>query len=155
MEEGAGYVSLLESQAYTSHEAIAIAFGKPKSRITECIGFTRLSQSTKDELLKTGVKNRALLRQLLTLSAVDQIEMIREASGKEEVLESLAGATDSTTNPPSETKKKTLAKPFVYKIDKRGVSVPGFKWKKNESKEGLQTYIVSLRRLLEELESLS
>src|SRR3954449_3873139 len=67
LEEGEGYVSLLEAQAYTSHEGIAKAFGKPKSRITECIGFTRLPKSTKEELLRTGIKNRALLRQLLTL----------------------------------------------------------------------------------------
>src|SRR3954465_15532975 len=49
LEEGEGYVSLLNSEAYTSHDAIAKAFGKPKSRVTECIGFTRLSQSTKEE----------------------------------------------------------------------------------------------------------
>src|SRR5206468_2787937 len=49
IEEGEGYVSLLEAQAYTSHDAIAKAFGKPKSRITECIGFTRLSQASKEE----------------------------------------------------------------------------------------------------------
>ena len=52
LEEGEGYVSLLEAQAYTSHEGIAKAFGKPKSRITECIGFTRLPETTKQELLR-------------------------------------------------------------------------------------------------------
>jgi ParB/RepB/Spo0J family partition protein len=155
LEEGEGYVSLLESQAYTSHEAIAKAFGKPKSRITECIGFTRLSASTKEELLKTGVKNRALLRQLLTLPAVDQIDMIREASGKEEVLESLAGVDLTTATDPGETKKKPILKAFVYKVDKRGVSVPGFKWKKNDAPEALKGYIASLKRLVEELESLN
>src|SRR5438445_1811620 len=64
LEEGEGYVSLLEAQAYTSHEGIAKAFGKPKSRITECIGFTRLPDATKQELMVTGLKNRALLRQM-------------------------------------------------------------------------------------------
>src|SRR5579872_2356144 len=54
IEEGEGYVSLLETQAYTSHESIAKAFGKPKSRITECIGFTRLPQDTKMELMRRG-----------------------------------------------------------------------------------------------------
>ena len=68
IEEGDGYLSLLDSQAYTSHDSLAKAFGKPKSRITECIGFTRLPQVTKDELLRTGIKNRALLRQLLTIA---------------------------------------------------------------------------------------
>src|SRR6478752_2012410 len=67
IEEGEGYLSLLETQAYASHDAIAKGFGKPKSRITECIGFTRLPDMTKQELLRTGVKNRALLRQLLSL----------------------------------------------------------------------------------------
>jgi ParB/RepB/Spo0J family partition protein len=153
LEEGEGYVSLLESQAYVSHEAIAKAFGKPKSRITECIGFTRLSPSTKEELLRTGVKNRALLRQLLTLPATDQIHMIREASGREEVLESLSGSAPASTAS-GDTKKKLVLKPFVYKVDKKGISVPGFKWKKNEAPEVLKSYIVSLKRLVEELESL-
>jgi ParB family chromosome partitioning protein len=154
LEEGEGYVSLLNSEAYTSHDAIAKAFGKPKSRVTECIGFTRLSQSTKEELLRTGVKNRALLRQLLSLPAKDQIKMIQEASGKEEVLESL-GDADPVTPASAETKKKTTLKSFVYKVDQRGVSVPGFKWKKTESNETLQGYIESLRRLIGELESLN
>src|SRR5690606_33985037 len=56
LEEGEGYVSLLEAKAYTSYDTIAKAFGKPKSRITECIGFTRLPEQTKAELLKTGLK---------------------------------------------------------------------------------------------------
>lgn len=154
LEEGEGYVSLLESQAYTSHDAIAKAFGKPKSRITECVGFTRLSQNTKDELLRTGVKNRALLRQLLTLPAADQIEMIREASGKEEVLESLPGI-DPVTPTAEGTKKKPILKPFTYKLDKRGLSVPGFRWKKAEAPEALKDYIASLKRLIEELELLN
>src|SRR4051812_28804177 len=60
LEEGEGYITLLEFKAYTSHDAIAQAFGKPKSRITECIGFTRLPDSTKAELLTRGVRNRGL-----------------------------------------------------------------------------------------------
>src|SRR3954464_5264847 len=62
IEEGEGYLSLLENQTYTSHESITKAFGKPKSRITECIGFTRLPQETKLELMKLNLKNRSLLR---------------------------------------------------------------------------------------------
>src|SRR5580704_1958080 len=90
LEEGEGYVSLLEAQAYTSHESIAKAFGKPKSRITECIGFTRLPDSTKTELLTTGVKNRALLRDLLTTPAERHSAMIADAVGKEEQLTTIS-----------------------------------------------------------------
>src|SRR3954471_15527509 len=86
IEEGEGYVSLLEAQAYTSHDAIAKAFGKPKSRITECIGFTRLPDTTKEELMRSGVKNRSLLRHLLSVPPEQHAEMIREAASKEEVL---------------------------------------------------------------------
>src|SRR3954470_15449399 len=65
IEEGEGYVSLLEAQAYSSHDAISKGFGKPKSRITECIGFTRLPEQTKAEVMRRGIKNRSVLRQLL------------------------------------------------------------------------------------------
>jgi ParB family chromosome partitioning protein len=74
IEEGEGYVSLLEAQAYTSHESIAKAFGKPKSRITECIGFTRLPDETKQELMRRGVKNRSLLRQMLAVEPARHME---------------------------------------------------------------------------------
>src|SRR3954471_2556660 len=86
LEEGEGYLSLLEAQAYTSHEAIAKGFGKPKSRITECIGFTRLPEATKQDLLRRGIKNRSLLRHLLSVPPEQHAEMIREAASKEEVL---------------------------------------------------------------------
>src|SRR5271156_3539768 len=65
LEEGEGYVSLLEAEAYTSHEAIAKAFGKPKSRVTECIGYTRLPETTKQELMRRGIVQRAVFRKLL------------------------------------------------------------------------------------------
>ncbi|NDD91508.1 ParB/RepB/Spo0J family partition protein, partial [bacterium] len=86
LEEGEGYLSLLEAQIYTSHDTIAKAFGKPKSRITECIGFTRLPESTKAELLKRGLKNRSLLRQLLNIDQQKHLGLIEEASTREEVL---------------------------------------------------------------------
>ena len=58
IEEGEGYVSLLTTQAYASHDEIARGFGKPKSRITECIGFTKLPSLTKE--LMREFKNRSL-----------------------------------------------------------------------------------------------
>jgi ParB family chromosome partitioning protein len=100
LEEGEGYVSLLEAQAYTSHESIAKAFGKPKSRITECIGFTRLPEKTKQELLKTGVKNRSLLRHLLTVPPEAHAAIIAEANAKDAAR--LAGTTPIDAPPAKE-----------------------------------------------------
>lgn len=155
IEEGEGYVSLLEAQAYTSHDAIAKAFGKPKSRITECVGFTRLPDATKQELLKVGVKNRALLRTLLAMPAEHHMAMIAEAAKKEEVIqlslqaEALTGeAAVSAPLPPPRA-----AKPFVYAMDaKKGLTVPGFKWKKAEGPDKLKAYVEALYKLIAEIE---
>lgn len=149
IEEGEGYVSLLDAQAYSSHEAIAKAFGKPKSRITECIGFTRLPAATKEELLKAGIKNRALLRQLLTEAPEKHLRLIAEVKGREETLELKSGATPSQS-----PQSKAPIKPFQYRLDRKGVTVPGFKWKKSESPEKLRAYITCLKKLLSEVESL-
>lgn len=160
IEEGEGYVSLLEAQSYTSHDAIAKAFGKPKSRITECIGFTRLPQTTKDELLKTGIKNRALLRHLLSVQQKYHSALIAEATGKEEILGTLptAGMNPSpslSSDSNSPTGKPTIPrKRFEYRMSTRGISVPSFKWKRTEDPEALKDYLASLRRLLTEVESL-
>ncbi|MDR3608184.1 MAG: ParB/RepB/Spo0J family partition protein, partial [Oligoflexia bacterium] len=86
LEEGEGYLSLLEAQAYTSHESIAKAFGKPKSRITECVGFTRLPELTKQELLSKGVKSRALLRKLLITAPEQHLALIAEAATMDEAM---------------------------------------------------------------------
>ncbi len=157
IEEGEGYVSLLEAQAYSSHDAIAKAFGKPKSRITECIGFTRLPDVTKEELLRTGVKNRALLRQLLNEPAPLHAKLIAEATGKEEILQTglaTSSSDDPTTKLTKDTKDAKNSTPFTYKVDPRGVSVPKFKWKRTEDPEVLKNYIVSLRKLLADVETL-
>jgi ParB/RepB/Spo0J family partition protein len=157
IEEGEGYVSLLEAQAYPSHDAIAKAFGKPKSRVTECIGFTRLPKPTKEELLKTGIKNRALLRNLLTVDVDKQIGMIQDVVGKEEYLGTPGVETpiDAAAAPSDTPEKKPVpVKTFSYRVDKKTVSVPSFKWKKKDGAESLQNYIVSLRKLLAEVESL-
>lgn len=149
IEEGEGYLSLLETQAYPSHDAIAKAFGKPKSRITECIGFARLPKQTKGELLRTGVKNRALLRQLLTLSPEKHPALIEEATGKEEVVDFRGIVLNSKIMNPQQPKHH---KPFQYRVDGRGISVPAFKWKKNDDRQRLKTYIESLRKFLVDAE---
>ena len=151
IEEGEGYVSLLDAKAYVSHDAIAKAFGKPKSRITECIGFTRLPKATKTELLKTGTKNRALLRQLLTLPEAQHLIIIQDVAGKEETFILPAGSLSGTEK---SLKAKIPTKKFKYSVSPRGINVPSFKWKKSEAPEKLRNYIDSLRKLLVEMESL-
>jgi ParB family transcriptional regulator, chromosome partitioning protein len=150
IEEGEGYVSLLETQAYTSHDSIAKAFGKPKSRITECIGFTRLPEATKEQVMRRSVKNRALLRQLLGVPPEQHQAMIDEAAEKEEVLGDAAAAAKAKA--PSAPKEKSEPKPFSWQLDTKGLAVPGFKWKAGEGQEKLQHYAEALKKLLEQVE---
>lgn len=153
LEEGEGYLSLLEAQAYTSHEGIAKAFGKPKSRITECIGFTRLPETTKQDLLHRGLKNRALLRQLLITPPDQHTAMIVEAAGREEVLLPEGAAQPAApTAEAAAPKPARVEKPFEYNVGKKGISVPGFKWKAGEGTEKLQSYAEALRKLLDAVE---
>jgi ParB family chromosome partitioning protein len=154
IEEGEGYVSLLEAQAYTSHDTIAKAFGKPKSRITECIGFTRLPDETKWELMRRGIKNRSLLRNLLNIPPDQHMAKIADAAEREEILapENTAATTQTaqaTTPTPPKKKEPVL---FTYKLDKKGLAVPGFKWKPGEGNEKLQGYAEALRKLLTQIE---
>jgi len=153
LEEGEGYVSLLEVQAYTSHEGIAQAFGKPKSRITECIGYTKLPDSTKAELMRTGLKNRALLRTLLTTPVAQHQSMIDEASKKEEILLAAGESAPFAADKPNEkiAKSKEI-KPFEFKMDAKGLIVPSFKWKAGEGSEKLQAYADSLKKIIEQIE---
>ncbi|MCM2322195.1 MAG: ParB/RepB/Spo0J family partition protein, partial [Oligoflexia bacterium] len=150
IEEGEGYVSLLEAQAYTSHDTIAKAFGKPKSRITECIGYTKLPETTKQELMLRGIKNRALLRDLLTTPIEQHLARIIEAAGKEETLGTPETGKKPETTPPAKRAKEL--KPFTYSFDKKGLSVPIFKWKAGEGTEKLQAYAEALKKLLEQIE---
>jgi ParB family chromosome partitioning protein len=155
IEEGEGYVSLLEAGAYSSHDSIAKSFMKPKSRITECIGFTKLPDATKVELLKRGLKNRALLRQLLGESVEKHQSIIEEASQKEEVLLDAAGAPlvgEAAEKAKAERSAAKPAKAFEYKMDEKGLAVSSFKWKANDSTEKLSAYADSLRKLLEQIE---
>ena len=118
---------LLEAQAYTSHESIAKAFGKPKSRITECIGFTRLPDLTKEKLLQTGVKNRALLRDLTYGTRRKALEMIEEAAGKEELLGNLRSREPRKKL--RDPKKRNPLSRSNSRADEKGFAVPSFKWK--------------------------
>jgi ParB family chromosome partitioning protein len=155
IEEGEGYVSLLEAGAYSSHDSIAKSFMKPKSRITECIGFTKLPDTTKVELLKRGLKNRALLRQLLAVDSAKHLEIIEDASSKEEILLDAAGTPlvgEAAEKAKAERAAAKPAKAFEYKMDEKGLSVPGFKWKANDASEKLVAYADSLRKLLEQIE---
>ena len=152
IEEGEGYLSLLEAQAYTSHEGIAKGFGKTKSRITECIGFTKLPHETKWELMRRNLKNRALLRQLLSVPPEQHMDIIKQVAEKEEVLGSPEEikAKDLTAVAPPAPKREP--KPFSYRFDKKGMSVPGFRWKAGEGSAKLRHYAESLRKLLDEVE---
>lgn len=185
LEEGEGYLSLLETRAYTSYESIAKAFGKPKSRITECIGFTRLPDATKQELLRVGAKQRSLLRLLLSNAPEKHVEIIRQFLKDEEErasqrLENPEQASTQTTaaaapvngeaaaTPESGTTtapetaaapqltpapKKREPKPFDYKCDDKGVTVPGFRWKVGEGPEKLDGFVIAMRKLLEEAQT--
>lgn len=151
LEEGEGYVSLLENLAYNSHESIAKSFGKPKSRITECIGFTRLPETTKEELMRRGIKNRALLRQLLNSPIESHTVMIEEATGKEEKFD--IGQVPIKSKDRDSSSSKREVKEFKYEFDKNRLNVPGFKWKKGESPERLAQYVESLKSLFLILEN--
>jgi len=160
IEEGEGYVSLLEAQAYTSHDSIAKAFGKPKSRITECIGFTKLPYETKAQVMKHNLKNRALLRHLLNTPPEQHLQLIEDASQKEEVLTTNAVTNteqndnlDNTNDNVIKEKQKKEIKPFEYKLDKKGLNVPGFKWKVGEGTEKLTAYAEALKTLLSSIQS--
>ena len=155
IEEGEGYVSLLEAEAYPSHDAISQAFGKTKSRITECIGFTKLPHETKVELMKRNLKNRALLRQLLNLPVEQHAAVIEKLSGKEEVLgspEEMQIKTNALAQALAVPPPKKEIKAFTYVMDKKGLSVPGFKWKAGEGAEKLKPYVDALKKLLAEVE---
>lgn len=153
LEEGEGYVSLLEAQAYTSYEAIAKAFGKPKSRITECIGFTRLPETTKRDLLMRGIKNRALLRQLTVTPTEQHSAIIAEAADKEEILMDIARGGKSVAGATGEKKAiKAEGPPFTYDLSLKGLQIPAFKWKAGEGSQRLKDFAVTLKKLLDEVE---
>lgn len=153
IEEGEGYVSLLDAKAYSSHDAIAKAFGKPKSRITECIGFTRLPAETKVELLNKGVKNRSLLRSLLLEPAEKHLELIAEASKNEEGTDGLSATPKKPLKVGDRVNKGDL-KPFTFEATEKRVKIPGYVWKIGEGKERLAELHTQIKKLSDEIEAL-
>ncbi|NDF14751.1 hypothetical protein EB061_05455 [bacterium] len=150
IEEGEGYNSLLTAGAYTSHEAIAAGFGKKKSRITECIGFTRLPAETKEMLLSKNLKNRALLRTLLNTPVEEHAAIIAKASQDDELaLVQLAKGKVLKTN---QSPKTAGPRPFSFAVTKKKVKVPGFTWKAGEGKERLEQMREELYKLTEAVE---
>ena len=150
IEEGEGYLSLLETQAYTSYEGLAKAFGKPKSRITECIGFTRLPDTTKDDLLGRGLKNRSLLRKLLLSPPEEHASIIAQAAAlDDQVPPEVATAPVKPAKPAKSSKEP---EPFTYLFSEKRINVPGFKWKAGEGRDRLISYAERLRKLLYEIE---
>ena len=154
LEEGEGYLSLLEAQAYTSHEGIAIAFGKPKSRITECIGYTRLPDSTKKELMTRGISQRSVLRKLLESPPAQHTEIISKVEKLDEAVASALSTTEAGKEATPVTTPKREAKPFTYACTAKAVAVPGFRWKAGEGKERLNEYIAQLEKFVSEIKAL-
>ncbi|MCM0604637.1 MAG: ParB/RepB/Spo0J family partition protein [Xanthomonadaceae bacterium] len=152
VEEGEAYVSLLKAGAYASYDAIAQGFGKPKSRVTECIGFTKLPSLTKEELLRTGLKNRSLLRNLLNVEPDKHIDMIREAVGNDEVLAKANISVDSDNSVLKTAKEKKEKPVFNFQIDEKGFSIPSFRWKIGEGKEKMIAFRDAMLNLLSETE---
>ena len=158
LEEGEGYVSLLETKAYTSYDSIAKAFGKPKSRVTECIGFTKLPTDTKQELLKRGISRRAVLRELLKTEPVEHRILMEKHGHVEDVLNQEGAASETgsevkATEPvkAEKTEKPKEVKPFEFKLDEKSVAVPGFRWKVGEGPERLQSYVTQINKMLGEV----
>ncbi len=158
VEEGEAYLSLLEVKAFSSHESIATAFGKPKSRITECIGFTRLPAAAKEELMRCNIKARSILRKLLATDPKDQVELIRKFAQIDEG-EAVANQLDNNTQKktsvaPKKKTKEVVQKPYAFQVKENSVTVPGFRWKVGEGPDRLKDFKKALRRLLEDLERL-
>ncbi|MBS1959039.1 MAG: ParB/RepB/Spo0J family partition protein [Bdellovibrionales bacterium] len=153
IEEGEGYVSLINAGAYSSHESIAKAFGKPKSRITECIGFTRLPEETKLDLLNKGVKSRSLLRTLLTSPVEQHPSMIAESSKNEEDGVIVTAAKGKVLKV-KDRNAKSDAKPFTFEANEKKVKIPGYVWKLGEGKERLEELHKQVKKLADEIEAL-
>ena len=150
IEEGEGYVSLLKADAYNSHDAISKAFGKPKSRVTECIGFTRLPDETKITLLNHGMRNRSLLRTLLTTPVEQHPSLISEAVKRDEGTFEMAakGEVLKTSNKAAKSNEKV----FSFEATAKKVKMPSFTWKVGEGKERLEKFQAELKKLSETIE---
>lgn len=166
LEEGEGYLALLETKAYTSYEGIAKAFGKPKSRITECIGFTKLPPETKRMLLDRNLKQRSLFRKLMNTPPESHAAVIASFNEDEEQhLNAIAAATEGApaaeqtigleaeSKPVPPAAQKREAKPFLYTMDEKGLAIPGYRWKAGEGTEKLEQLLTTLKALTAEIEN--
>jgi ParB family chromosome partitioning protein len=145
IEEGEGYQSLISAGAYPSHDAIATAFGKKKSRVTECIGFTRLPTETKQLLIEKSLKGRAILRTLLNSPVEEHVAIIAKASDEDEtgLLAETKGKVLKTNTEP----KENGPKPFLFAVTPKKVKIPGFTWKAGEGKDRLLEMREELKKL--------
>jgi hypothetical protein len=102
--------------------------------------------------MKRNLKNRALLRQLLGAEVSQHLALIEEAATKEEVLLDAAGNAVPTGSKEAKEMKAKEIKAFDFKFDEKALVVPSFRWKTTESKEKLQAYADSLKKLVESIE---
>ena len=151
IEEGEGYVTLLEAQVYASHDAIAQAFGKKKSRVTEYIGYTRLPDETKEALITQGVKNRAVLRQLMQSPADMHAEIIRRAVKNPDELETGVQIRKPKEGSPSRIRAE---KSFEAKVDASGIQIPALRWKAGEGAQTLRKQLEVLKEAIRNIEKL-
>lgn len=153
IEEGEGYLSLLEAQAYTSHEGIAKAFLRPKSRITECIGYTKLPDATKKEIMRRNIKARAFMRKLMLTPPDQHMQLIDEAVRDLEAEPTMvpASAVNDVAEEKAAEKPKREIKSFEYSVSDKSISVPGFRWKVGEGTDRLLDYAAKLETLLSEV----
>ncbi|HRK01657.1 MAG TPA: ParB/RepB/Spo0J family partition protein [Oligoflexia bacterium] len=150
IEEGEGYLSLLEAQAYTSHESIAKAFLRPKSRITECIGYTKLPDATKKEIMRRNIKARSFMRKLMLVPPEQHMQLIEDAVKDLESEPTLVAASAVLDSPEAEAKPKPKreVKSFEYSVSDKAISVPGFRWKVGEGTDRLLDYAAQVEKLL-------
>lgn len=157
IEEGEGYVSLIEAGAYSSHDNIASAFGKPKSRITECIGYTKLPRETKDLIMKHSLKQRSILRKLMNTPPESHVQVVEEfLKAGEDQADLLFSEKDKAWSEVNKEKNAAIQKQikqFEYLINEKQVAVPAFRWKVGEGNERLKDYVTKLYKLISDLES--
>jgi len=164
IEEGEGYLSLLEAQSYTSHDSIAKGFGKKKSRITECISYTKLPKETKFLLLKYGIKSRSLLRNLLQKLPEEHAKLIEEARKQEalsggEELDPLSPISTSSEQPLDLEVKAAIVSSkerpsvlWMYTWENATLKSPPLKWKASEGLDKLADIQAKLKVLCAEIE---
>jgi hypothetical protein len=90
---------------------------------------------------------------MLSVDPSKHMAMMDEAASKEEILLDPSGAPlTGEAAAKAKAERSSLVKSFEYKFDEKGLSVPSFKWKSNDSNEKLSAYATSLRKILEQIE---